>query len=191
MEEQTALVDRQKRAIDLSFLLQSEMQRSMPFLIMGMDRMLTETNNPDASDIRKEAEHTLASTLIVYLFSAWDEHVALDDTKAYLRADEEERFLAYKHIRVVAAHNIRGARKDTRGKKPRMGFDSEFDNVMASSHPLGGVAYNADYLNLSLPDSVLDCLQFMQDLAQRLPARFAAGVNGTVRDQNGVEHDVL
>ena len=58
-------MNKTEQAIELSTLLQQAMGRSFPFILAGPERMLSETDNPDAPNIRPEAEQILAGALIV------------------------------------------------------------------------------------------------------------------------------
>ncbi|MEM7492987.1 MAG: hypothetical protein AAF296_06355 [Pseudomonadota bacterium] len=185
-------MNKTEQAIRLSSLLQQEMGRSFPFILVGPEKMLTATNNPDAPNIRPEVDQVLAGALIVYLFAIWDQYVTHADVDQFFRPDEKVKFFAFKHLRIVAAHNINGDRTGNRNGQDRMDHAEKLDKVMGSAKPLAGVALEANKVVLTLPHAVLECRQFLQDMALKLPLRYAAGgPAGKVRGTDGQEHDVL
>lgn len=185
-------MNKTEQAIRLSTLLQQEMGRSFPFILAGPERMLNATIKPDASNIRPEVDQILAGALIVYLFAMWDQYVAHEDVDKFFRPDEKLKFFAFKHLRIVAAHNINGDRTGNRVGQDRMDHSEKLDEVMASANPFAGVALDGNKVVLTLPDAVLECRQFLQDMALRLPGRYAVGgATGKVRGTDGQEHDAF
>jgi len=185
-------MNKTEQAIKLSTLLQQEMSRSFPFILTGPDRMLNVTHNPDTSNIRPEVDQILAGALIVYLFAMWDQYVAHSDVVKFFRPEEKLRFFAFKHLRIVAAHNINGDRTGNKDGQDRMDHAEKLDEIMASARPFAGVALDTNKVVLTLPDAVLECRQFLQDMAFKLPGRYAVGDRtGKVRSPGGQEHDVF
>ena len=185
-------MNKTEQAIELSTLLQQANGRSFPFVLAGPERMLSETDNPDAPNIRPEAEQILAGALIVYLFSMWDEYVEHTDVEKFFRPEEKLKYFAFKHLRIVAAHNISGDRTGNKEGQKQMDHAAKLDEIMASATPLAGVTLENNKVILTLPEAVLECRQFLQGMSLRLPGRYAVGgPTGKVRGTGGQEHDVF
>lgn len=184
--------ERLENTLALTKILQEEMQQSFPPILMGLDHFFSNTNNYHIHNYRKKAEHILSSSIIVYLFSLWDTYITHETVDRYLKDDEKERFFAFKHIRIVAAHNIEGDRTGNKPGSGRMGHADKLDRIMNSDKPISGVTITSDAIKLSVPDPVLDCRQFMQDLSISLPARYwVGGPSGKIRGPNGTEADMI
>ena len=167
--------------------IQGIMGNCFPTLIMGTSDFISKSKNPNIINGETDTMHILNSSLIVYLFSLWDNAFTHEDVLNYFTEDEKERFFAFKHLRHVSAHNIKGSRKSSKPDKDRIGDSEKFDAVMSDSNKaLRGVSYEHYSVNLGNSHAALDCRDFLQSMALKLTCgRFGADSDGLVRSTNG------
>jgi len=182
-----------QQAIYGSIRFQELMQGMLPSIMLGLDSFTESSNNPNVLATKDQSKHVLNGALIVYLFSMWDTYFDKNAVQKYFRTEEKKRFYAFKHIRIVAGHNIDGNRKGNRSGQDRMDHAEKLDEIMSSDKPIANVIISHNTLDLSKSNAVLDCRQFMQDMAMRLAAgRISAeGPTGQVRSTSGKMVDVM
>ena len=181
-----------RRAIEASENFQILMQGLLPTLFLGVEKFVESSNNPDINIIKDESLHVLNGAMVVHLFSMWDSHLGPVYVDKYFRPDEKERFYAFKHIRIVAAHNIDGNRKGNRKNQDRMDHAEKLDQIMNSDKPFKGLVIDTYKLDLSRSNVAIECRQFMQDMALRLTGRISVGgPYGQVRTTGGGTTEVM
>jgi len=147
-----------KNTLELAKRLQESMQGSFPTYLFGTKEYIEKSNNPNVQVEARHSLHILNGALVVYLFSMWDAHMKQDSVEKYFRPNERLRFYAFKHIRIVAAHNIDGSRAGNRKGQDRMDHYKAFDEIMLSANPFEGLPYDNDSINLGDSNIALDCL---------------------------------
>ena len=155
-------------SIELSHKLQEGMQGLFPSFIFGVKSYTERSANPNVRATEKESLHVLHGSLVVFLFSMWDSHMNKNCIEKYFRPEEKIRFYAFKHIRIVSAHNINGSRAGNRKDQDRMDHAEKLDQVMSSEKPFEGLILDEYNIDLSGSNVSLDCRQFMQDMALKL-----------------------
>jgi len=179
-------------AIKASEKFQILMQGLLPTLFSSVETFVESSNNPDINIIKNESLHVLNGAMVVHLFSMWDSHLGSAYVDKYFRPNEKERYYAFKHIRIVAAHNIDGNRKGNRNNQDRMDHAEKLDQIMNSEKPFKGLIIENYKLDLSQSYVALECRQFMQDMAHRLTGRIAVGgPYGQVRITGGGTTEVM
>jgi len=180
-------------AIELSQKLQEDMQGLFPTFIFGAKSFVESSSNPNVIASKNKSMHVLQGSLVVFLFSMWDSHIKKESIEDYFRPEEKLRYYAFKHIRIVAAHNIDGSRKSNRPNENRMDHAEKLDQVMYSDNPIEGLRLEEYIIDLSASNVALDCRQFMQDMALRLACgRISVGKPyGQVRTNGGGTTDVM
>ncbi len=185
-------------AINAAEKFQELMDGLLPTLLIGVESFIKQSRNPKISVIKNESHHVLNGALVVHLFSMWDTYFDKTYINKYFRPEEKVRFLAFKHLRIVAAHNLDGSRKsnqkDKKGKPlDRMRHAEELDEIMSSSQPIKGLVIKKYKINLSQSDAALECRQFMQDMAVKLAAGriSVGGPYGKVRCTGGGTTEVM
>ena len=176
-----------EKAIKFETIITGDMSQIFPHITFAMQQAKKVSKNPDVLMIGERAESMLAGALIVYLFSVWDEHFEHTDINTYFRDKEKERFYAFKHIRIIYAHNKDGNRKGNRQGQDRMDHADKLDNVMQSSNPINSIEVEFYKLTLKFPDAFLDCRDFMSKMANLLAAGriSAGGPDGQIRVAGG------
>ena len=184
--------DKIQKAIKASIKFQELMQGVFPTFINGINSFIDQSNNPNIGITKDQSKNIMNGVLIVQLFSMWDSHFENNDVDKYFRPEEKERFYAFKHIRHVFAHNMNG---DRRGKKgnDKMSHHDKLDRIMNSDNPVTGLILEEYSINLSNSNAVLDCRQFMQNMAMKLGAGriSVGGAYGRVKVAGGGETDVM
>lgn len=176
-----------QNVMELSRMLQEEMQGHFPTFIYGTRSFVENSDNPNVNASKNNSLHVLNGSLVVFLFSMWDSYMGKDAVEKYFRPEEKMKFYAFKHIRIVSAHNINGNRKGNRRDQERMDHAEKLDQIMNSDDAFEGLVLEPYKIDMSNSNVALDCRQFMQDMAQRLASgRISVGApNGQIRVAGG------
>lgn len=170
--DDTALLEKVLKAQAFDHAVAQEMQGAFALMAQGRDLVIKASARPDIEQQTRHSGHVMSGMMIVYLFAMWEQHFAREDAdvKDYFTADEQQTFYAFKHMRNVFAHNIRGERKSNKNASGRMSRAAEFDAQMSSKNPLRGVSYDQDTMTLTFPDAFLECQNFLTGMARHLGA---------------------
>lgn len=188
----TAKMERAKKYHELAFMLQLDMEIVFSSIMVGTQKHIDGHPNFQNELFASRALHLLQGSLITYLFSLWDEHAERTDVEQYFRDAEKLRFYAFKHIRIIAAHNTSGTRLSTEVGREFFHHYKKFNSIMSSKRAINGVKYTHEMIDLSRSNAALDCRQFMQGMAQKLSIRIpAGGPNAKIRGVDGQEHHVF
>lgn len=182
-----------EKAIAFDRFAMTEMSRSFPIVAQGFSEAVSKSRRPDIESVGAEAGTLLSGALIVYLFAMWDEFFEHADIQKYFRSEEQLRYFAFKHLRIVFAHNVNGERKGNRPDQIRLDHADKLDQVMAGDRPIRGVMATKDRVALKFPDAFLECQDFLACMARKLAAGRISieGAYGKVRKAGGGEADVM
>ena len=182
-----------QNSMELSRMLQVEMQGLFPTFIAGIKSFIENSDNPNVDASKNNSLHVLNGSLVVFLFSMWDSYMSKDAVEKYFRPEEKMKFYAFKHIRIVSAHNTNGNRKGNRRGQDRMDHAEKLDQIMISDDAFEGLELERYKIDMSNSNVALDCRQFMQDMAQRLAAgRISVGApSGQIRVAGGGTTEVM
>jgi len=169
------------------------MQGILPTFHFGIKSFTENNANPDIERTKNQSIHIMNGILIVHLFCMWDSYFENSDIQTYFRPEEKKRFYAFKHIRIVAAHNINGNRKGNRPSQDRMNHAEKLDEIMTSEKPIDGVVLEHYKMDLSNSNAALECRQFMQNMAMLLAGGriSVGGPYGQVRNSSGGLSDIM
>ena len=163
----------------------------MATLEISLKAFNEQTGAPDKTCRSQRVRHFINGAMIVYLFNIWDTYFTTESIQKYFRDDEKKIFYAFKHIRIVAAHNTDGSRIGN--KSHRMNHADKLDDIMASSEPLEGIVIEELQLDMSNSYTALDCRDFLANMAKKLAAGriSVGGAHGEVRVSGGGTCDVM
>ena len=116
--------------------------------------------------LQRSVDHIVEGAAIVLLFAIFEHYLTLNVIRMWLSEAEKDEYFAYRHIRHTIAHSADG----TRARDHRAEFDR-----MYQAGKLQGVVLDTDTNMIDLSNSRcgIDCLSFMQNIAQKITARVA------------------
>lgn len=156
----------QNSLIKLMSVLGSLHQEEVGWLYSSIRHSVNYPNPQDRIRIQDRLNHATGGVLVVYLFALFETYFEKNDWNEYLKPDELEKLLAFRHIRHSIAHGFNGTRAD--------GHRTEFDRVMSSptTRITGVKKFDNDSITLA-PEVGIQCLDYMKDLSQKCVARVA------------------
>jgi len=176
-EGQELLID----TIEASLRFQGVMTSLLPTLEISLNSFDPNIEDNQKAQLVKEARHFLNGSIIVYLFSMWDTYFTPLCVDKYFRDKEKKIFFAFKHLRIVAAHNIDGSRRGNRDD--RMRHAEKLDEIMDSENKIEGLIISEYSLDMSNCYAALDCQNFLAKMASLLASGriSAGGANNKIR----------
>lgn len=150
-------------SVEASLRFQQLMSGLLPTLIFSLRNFDVPVSDSSREEQVREARHFLNGSIIVYLFSMWDSYFSHECIDKYFRDNEKKKFYAFKHLRIVAAHNIDGSRRGNR--RDRMDHAEKLDEIMNSNEAIKGLVVTQYNLNMSDCFVALDCQSFLSNMA--------------------------
>lgn len=159
-------VSLQDSLIRLMNILVSLHQEEVGWLYSSIRYSVNSQNPQDRIRIQDRLNHATGGVLIVYLFALFETYFEKNEWNKYLKADELEKLLAFRHIRHSIAHGFNGSRAD--------GHRTEFDKVMKSptTKITGVIKFDHDSITLA-PEVGIQCLEYMKNLSLKCIERVA------------------
>lgn len=119
-----------QRLIDLRGVLIAMNQQELGWIWSSSRHAVTYPNPELRASTQRRLDHSVGGLTVVYLFALFEEYFPRAEWSKVTLPDEQ-RLLAFRHIRHSVAHGFDGSRANTHAV--------EFDAVMASSSPIEAV----------------------------------------------------
>jgi len=170
---------KQLESIEASKRFHYQMLSLIKVLEMSLDRFNSSVAGISQRAMSREARHFMNGSIIVHLYSMWDNYFECNVIDNYFREDEKELFYAFKHLRIVAAHNIDGSRRGN--YSDRMKHAEKLDNIM-KREPFEGLILSEFSVDMGGCFIALECHQFLTRMASVLAGRiYVGGPLGKIR----------